>query len=383
MTSRVEGQRPTVREGQIVAKAKDIRGEMRTAPVLIIAENPAMHEAVKPHPELVEGEGRLKVGPLYGTVWVTTYHQPSERRLQTMTGKDIIGRIGEGEPKTVRALRWNHCQDIETAFRFMGHVGEVYDRRDGKEVQKTKRAIGAMKRIIRDFRSEETMTQERLDSLREATVSDLAQAGFYNARKEVKKQIASQGTLASGRDSEGRINDLVSRSRAASAWLKAIHELMFAGQVREKFPYLRDLVLLERARERLDLEFAVRIIDNVLRLGNNNRDISRTLSSVAHFSRRNLTSNRPKANPYKGPAVIAHVSLFGSRHEGTVRILEAYLGEERARQMLSVPSIIAVYRDTTRSAMGRWEEISERLSAARSELALALEVGDDGLVEAA
>jgi hypothetical protein len=365
-------------EGRIVEMRtwrgnKTLDARMGSESVQIVHENPEK-APIAQLPRLLS-DRRIRVDPLTGYVYTLSYRDPGQKDItHLITEENTVYQRGES-PKKVSLQRPNRYHDIESAIRSMEHVFDKYERHDGSEVGKTKKAVEVMRRILPEFRGN-TPSEERLAEISEMAIRELTAAGFTNAEKIIKQDLAEQIIRATQVDVLGRVNPLISRSVIASAWVKTTRELLFEKKVREKYSYLYALLSNEREMERFYLVQAVRGgIDNISARGEKNHEAGNAIRNFEHFSRQYL-GFRINVNPYRGPAMYTHVSLFGPRFEGQIQILRAYAGNEETANILTIRPIQNVYLDTTRSAMSRWEEISERLSTAREDLVAALAIGE-------
>ncbi len=362
------------REIQIMGGNRTMDKRMDAEPYRMVEEEPA-NQDIEYFPRLADDK-RIRVNRLTGKLYISAFREPGKRNVTGLiTEENTIFKRGQN-PEAISLRRWNTYPDIETAIRGMEHVFDKYDRQDGEEVDKTKRAVLVMRAVLKEFRTG-AMTEERLSELSEMTARELVNAGFVDAEKLIKQKILDQLMLAAGTDSLDRMNPLISRTRIASAWLKTTHELLFAKRVREKYSYLYTLLSAERDLERFHLEQMIRGIDNLLERGFRNREIRRSIFSLEGFSRRYLGLRIP-ASPYRGASMLAHVMLFGARFEAQRQIAREYAGEE-GEALLDLPSIVSVYHDDRRMAIERWEEIADRLDSAKARLSVALQVGEHNL----
>ncbi len=377
-----ETQRKVPREVSISYSQKQIRDRMQSENLVVIPWDEEVYAHVKSLPELVRGDNRVHFERDAGQLWLDKYYEP--RGEVDLDKSTIIYRRGIGEPSKVMALRSDKFETIEDMIRGAGYVADQYDRKTGSAVLKTKQVIGAIRWLIHELRTDEPMTEGRREELIDTTVSMLSAAGFYDARKEIKKKIAAQVTAAAHQDSLSRDNSLVARSELGSALLKTTEELLFAKLVNEKYPYLYVALNTEREFERFIMEQGVERIEQVLKLREGNKEIRRALSSLQGFMQNYIGSGRVKAAPYRGPAAFAYASIMGSRANFMNQRLEYYVGPEHVSlvpQMLQKDTLYEVYIDPQNPpALQTWEEeIAPRLGTAQTHLQLALESGESGL----
>lgn len=364
------------REVLILRTAKSLPLRMETDPLLVIEESPA-NRRIDQFPELTDDK-RVRFNPFAGDIYISVFREAPVRVQGRSSSEIVLFQRGEN-PQNISARRWNKYPDIETAIRGMEHVEEKYEKKGGQEVIKIKQVIGLMRDLLGVFRIG-MVTEETLKDLEEKTIEGLAAAGFPDADKTIKQKLADQLLLASRKDSTDRINPLVSRSRIASAWVKATGELLNAKLIREKYSYLNLLLSNERDLERFHLEQASEFVNNILLRGLGNKEVERSLWNLRSYSSRYLGSGDIKVNPYRYPSMLAHVFLFGFQSDGQRRIIRTYSGSSETVKLLSqVKPVQELLVDGLVSREERFNEVSIALDFAKELYTGALETGDRNL----
>ena len=364
--------RPESVERRILASASKLPAKMGKESLRLVPENEVKFSEIKRYPYLNGDNKRIRFSPFTGELYISTYRNSQKKGLQLPEGKTILMQRGKNPP-TETLQRWNQYPDVECAIRGAGHILDHYGKEDGKMVKSTRGAIDLTKRLLTKFESGE-VNKENIDAITQEAFGELALLGFSNAEKPIRQKIALQIAEASGKDSLDRLNPLISRTRLASAWLKAIRELLVAKKVREKFSAVATDLLTERAVERFYLSQSTVLIQDVLK----SQGVDDLKSKIPGLKRFFLTFVGPetiKVAPYRKSALLSRYLLFGVRNISERNLLiEISSNEKEAAELLRVTPIDKIFEESLFIKNARLE-IQERLTESLASINSALDKG--------
>jgi hypothetical protein len=244
-------------------------------------------------------------------------------------------------------------------------------------VKNTRGAISLTQRLLTKFESGE-VNRENIEKIVQETSSELALLGFDNAEKPIRQKLALQITNAAGKDKLERLNPLISRTRLASAWLKAIRELLVAKKIREKFFAVETDLLSERTIERFYLSQATVLIQGMLENQNTN-DLKSKIPALKEFFSIFLTPEKIKVAPYRKSALLSRYSLFGTRNESERDLLIiTSANEQESVDILALAPIDKILQNSL-SAKDAYQEIQGRLAESLGSIKNSLDKGDRDL----
>lgn len=354
-------------ETRLLRTAPALSYRMSREPLSFVVEDRSVHAYAErlrdclfsPH------EPRVRFDPFTGEIYISSWRHKKSRNDETVhldQGTIELGQRGK-KPKGTIYLRWSRYPDIQTAIRGVGHIIEGYEKDGGDKIEGAKAAIGLVMEALPQFR-EERITEKELKGMTEKAEEVLTQAGFMDARTPNRQKLTIQILAAFRKDSAGRINPLISRTRLSSAWLKLIKELLFAGMAREKYGQILNVLLVEDEAERFYMESAQRVLNDLL-ISNNNIDLDQAIKVTRAVSRELLTPEVVKVAPYRRAALVSTAFLFGVETDRQRRILEKILAGERnlLEIVLKRKSIEQVKDEYSFDWSVPREELEERLKA--------------------
>ncbi len=361
-------------EKRILRSTAKLPSRMEKEPLRLVPENVVKFNEVKQYPYLNEDNNKIRFNPFTGEIYLSTYRDSlrKESERQPLEGEIILMQRGR-KPLQEILQRWNKYPDVECAIRSAEHVLDRYGKEKGEMVENMRGVINLTKRLLTKFESRE-VNKENIEKIAQETLHELAVLGFSNAEKPIRQKLALQITNAAGKDKLERVNPLISRTRLASAWLKAIRELLVAKKVREKFSTAITDLLSERAIERFYLSQVTILIQDMLT--NQNVDYLKSKISVLKtFSSTFLTPEKIKVAPYRKSALLFHYSLFGVRNESEKDLLIiTSANEQESVDMLALIPIDKILADSLYEKRA-YQEIQERLSQSLASIKNALDKG--------
>lgn len=265
-------------EGRILGSDPKLTAANRLAKrkFKIISENEG-NDFVDHFPHIFPQETGVRYSPFDGNVWIATYF-PSD------DAEDIVLK------------RWSKHTSLESATGASAEILSQYDS-EGIIVGKTMTLARFIKFKLSQF-GEGSITHEQLIEFRNEADVVLQDLGFEKKHRPSDTIVTERVRSAMGRDSMGRRNPLISRTRLASALLTVLTEREFHDKVAAKHHRLFLALLGEQQLE----EACVKLI-------------------LAEFSKRNFTPEvlkkaaldpLVKTSPYRIPVMQAYASLFGT-----------------------------------------------------------------------
>lgn len=220
--------------------------------------------------------------------------------------------------KTTRAGRptFSTHRTVENAIRSAGHVHERYRQTGGVEVEHAKGLISLIKDALHQFRYEK-ITKEVLEDMLTKAERALKRSGYLKSRIPNRKKIVNQMLAAFHTDSANHINDMISRTRLASAWMKLISELLKNKRIRDKYHNIMELLTVEKLVEEFHLREVRQIMDEIIQTTDYDQ-IKKLIMILKERCETNLISTNIKAAPYRLPALLTRAYLFGivsNKHE--------------------------------------------------------------------
>lgn len=361
-------------EKRILRSTAKLPLRMEKESLRLVPENVVKFNEIKQYPYLNENNNKIKFNPFTGEIYISTYRHNSKGELQSQfPEKEIIlmqrGRI----PSQEIFQRWNQYPDVECAIRSAEHVLERYGKEEGDMVKNTLGVIDLTKRLLTKFESGE-VSKENIEKIAQETLQELNTFGFSSAEKPIRQKLALQITNATGKDSLDRVNPLISRTRLASAWLKAIRELLVAKKIREKFYAVSMDLLSERSNERFCLNQVAILIQDILQ-NQNITELKSKIDGLREFSLFYLTPEKIKAAPYRRPALLARYYLFGAKNESERNLAIAISTDKQEAvnllTLLPIDKVLAnaLFKKNTQ------QEIQERLTESLGAIRKALDKG--------
>jgi len=306
-------------ERRIIRATSKLPGKMEKESLIIEPENITSFNEVKQFPYLIENNNKIKFDPFTGELYIATYrHNLKKEASPQMPVENIIYTQPHRKPVETIFKRWSRYLNIESAIRRTEHVLDNYEK-SGKRVKDTQGIVSLTKNLLAKFESGE-VNNENIEEIARETSDRLALLGFDKAEKPIKQRLAQQITFATGKDTLGRINPLISTTRLASAWLKAIQELLAAKRIREKFSETATGLLSERSLERLYLNQAAKSMQEIMD-SQETDDLKLKINFLKDFSLSYLTPEKIKAAPYRRTALLSRYSLFGVKNKDERNLL--------------------------------------------------------------
>ena len=365
-------------EKRILGSTPRLPAKMEKESLRLVPENVVKFNEVKQCPYLNENNNRIRFNPFTGKIYISTYRHSSknESQHQQFEGEIILMQRGKSPSREV-SQRWNQYPDVECAIRSAGHVLDHYGKEKGEMVENTRGVINLIKRLLTEFESGE-VNKYNIEEIAQETSLELTLLGFSNAEKPIRQKLALQITNAAGEDKLGRLNPLISRTRLASAWMKAIRELLVAKKVREKFSAVTIDLLWERAIERFCLSQATVSIQDMLE-NQNVDDLKPKIHALKAFFSTFLTPEKIKVAPYRKSALLSHYSLFGVKNESEKDLLILTSGnEQESVNILAFTPIDKILQGSLFLKNACWE-IQERLMESSASIKNALDEGAKNL----
>lgn len=254
------------------AKASAKLGEQK---IKIVSENPD-NDFIKVFPHVFFQEEGVRYNPDDGTLWVASYHPTAE-------AKDVLYK------------RWSKHSSLESATGASAEILSKYDK-EGNMAQKTQVLDTFIRGKLKQF-GEGAITDAQLDEFRDESEGVLKELGFSNPRKPSKTKVAEQVKKAMGKDSLGRRNPLISRTRLASALLTVLTEYEFQDRVAAKHLRLFIAFLGEQQLEESIVQSVIESFEN----GNYQPDILKDAVRISVV----------KAKPFRKPIMQAYALTFG------------------------------------------------------------------------
>lgn len=267
--------------------------------------------------------------------------------------------------KNINRVRWSRLEDIEAGVRQADHIIDAYDPEGGKEVGKTKQVIELVKDLSKDFQ-QSGLTHMDIRLIAEKGALGLLQAGFINAQRSQRLEIADKITRAAQLDSKTRVNSSRSRLILSHVWVDLIRELLVGRVTEDKYTSIQAKLIREREFERFLLGQVVAHIDGLSGKTESFED-PRRLQEIKAFAREYLSPQMVKLKPY---ARMAAISRFLIVNTGTAEELDAlrkYIGDE-ADMYAGTPAL-------TSQNLSREERI-RRLGGIKTMIEEGLEIGE-------
>ncbi len=367
-------------ERRILRSTPNLPAKMGKESLHLVPENIVRFNEVKQYPFFNENNRGIRFSPFTGEIYISTYRHSLKNESQSQPSEEEIVLMQRGRKPSQEILqRWNKYPDIECAVRSAEHVLNLYGKEGGEMVDNTRGAINLTKRLLTKFELR-GINKENLEIITQETLEELALLGFGDAEKPIRQRIALQITNAVGKDKLERLNPLISRTRLASAWLKAIRELLVAKKVREKFSVVMTDLLSERTIERFYLSQAAILIQDMLE-NQNSDDLKSKISVLKTFSSTFLTPEKIKVAPYRKAALLSHYSLFGIRNKSEKDLLiVASENEQESLDILSFKPINEVLEGALFKKNACWE-VQERLIKSLVTIKNVLDKGGNDLKE--
>lgn len=271
------------------------------------------YEEVLGYPTLFESkhEGRfVKFDPLSGAVWTSSWvnSKVKPQEIDKAKYRVVSGRWTNAEKVVLQ--RWQGFDNIETAARAADHIYEKYVPQQGTVARKNDQLIDFANELLVEFNAR-PLDDDRLQDLYTLVESNLPALGLTSAMKLIKVQIAQQLRAATQEDSLGRVNSLVSRTRVASAWLKAIQESFFNMKVENKYSRSKFVLESERNLERFYIERVLIYAERIYDLNLADPTSVAKVRELQAFSETFLSPASIRVAPYRIPALLFTDSLFG------------------------------------------------------------------------
>lgn len=361
--------------GRMARSVSKLPRRMSEGSVIIVVENVDKFNEVEGYPNLNEYDNRIRFSPFTGEIYISTYRE-NAKRLEQAVGAEVILMQRGANPLQKMSKRWNGYSDIECAIRATGHILDKSNKK-GKMVKNTLGAIDLTKHLLSKFESGE-VNKENIEMIAQETFQELASLGFINAEKPIRQKLTAQIIKATEKDILERVNPLISRTRLASAWLKAIRELLVAKKVREKFSAILTDLSSERDVERFYLSQVAELVRDMLENQEMNSFKSEVLDLKTLCSDF-LTPEKIKVSPYRKPALLVKYCLFGVRNE-LERNLAIVMSadEQEAVNILDITPIDKIIENAIFRNNAHWE-IQDRLALALESMNSALNKGDRDL----
>lgn len=339
--------------------------KMTTEPMRLVPENPVKFKEVERYPCLDENDSRVRFNPFTCEVYFSSYRHRirGEPERPQLEGEVVLMQRGK-KPSEEVLLRWSRYPDIEQAIRGAGHILIRYGKEEGQMIKNTRDVISLARNLLSRF-GEREVNRENIEQIAQATSEVLARLGFLDAEKPIKQKLAAQIISAAGKDRLQRVNPLISRTRLASAWLKATRELLAAKKVREKFSTILAELSNERDIERFYLSQARELMQEIV-ISIDIADLRAKVNTLKEFLANFFTPDKVKVAPYRRTALLIAYSLFGVRNKEERNLLIRMLGnEEESKEILSlkpIDGILVDSEDTKRTSLEVQERVAESLA---------------------
>ena len=266
-------------------------------------------------PLLFEGEKRIRFNPTYGGIFIKRYR--TRRRKKEMDINQDEQGIQESFPidigkKTKLEVEpeWPQLGTVENAIKTAKHIVEE-NSVDSHRVKKLESTLQLTHYLFEAFTSGE-ITDENLREYLGTGYEMLQQSGMLRPGSPNREDAVEQIVSALDKDSLGRFNPLISKTRLASASIKLLYENLVAGQTVQKYTYLLNALLyVERESERMYLEQILRQSLLILNLSPNNPVFKQFRDALQENAFQLLGLDVMKVAPYRRPALWYLMYVFG------------------------------------------------------------------------
>ena len=364
-------------EKRFLRSGPKLQRKMSEGPIILLAENPEKYKKINQFRSHNEFDKWIIFDPFSGEIHISTYRHKRKTRVGNPPEEDILMQRGK-KPSEETYLRLSGYPDIEHAIRGVSHILDSYGKKDGEMVVNTKGMIGFTKHLLDKFR-QGAVNKENIDEIAKETAVRLGNLGFLDAKKPIRQDLAMQIISAAGLDKMQRVNPLISRTRLASAWLKATRELLVADIIRRKFSAILIYLTTEREFERFYLTQGANLMQETLESKTYN-DLTVKVNDLKEFCFAFFIAEKLKASPYRNPAIVANYFLFGAKDWSDKNLLAKMLGDVESRKILALRPIDRILTDSKNIEIFPLG-VQERVKMALESINGALRKGDENLEE--
>lgn len=357
LISRVDPQSPS----GLLYKAPEIVKRRQAKKPIYGVEHEGRQAIVVRFPNLLHADERIKYNPSTGDVYIGSW---TRRKSKNPKQKDEALR------------RWNKWGDIETAIRGATHIVEKH--RDGGEISNALHAVHGLTQSLFDGFTSGEITLKNVSDYLDKAVTILEINHLIKPTTPNRQLLVDQIISALKKDSLGRFNPLVSRTRLASSAIKLLHELFIAGQTQQKYNLLLTSILqVERETERF---FINQILDKSKELLATEYGDSATVQSKAlwKLSVALLNPDFIKVAPYRKPAIMFVGYVFGFPEKYREKWEEMFIkifGEDNLKV------IKFIHENSNNGDIEYDEKFKERLTHGIQILDEALSLGERNLIK--
>lgn len=348
--------------------------------VVIIPKNPEVSRRVEAMPRLFfdDHKNRVRFDPFSGEVWVSSFIDNDE---VVTSPKGVMEKAGRGDAKVIVQL-WSKSDDISMAIRRERRIAAKLGK-EGDVVLGTKKLIATLFELIPQY-EEGIVTSDSLPGIQEEMGRVVLESGYGNVRKQNKLVAAERAIRAVQPDPRGFVNPLIARTVAAGSIKLLVAELINAKLGREKHEWILARLTAENELERFIFEEGIKVLEAIENLPSGHKEFVSEVLAARDFFTRFLKPSIIKAAPYRIPAVMARVNLFGMRGKEeetfTQRVLKDDEDFQRFRTQVRI-DVMARDLDTLKSndkeTVAR--HIKNRIVESIDYLKIGLEVGADRL----
>lgn len=267
----------------------------------IALQSPYVFEEERPKNHSSETERGIRFNQFTGALYI-----PSLRPGKSSLADRVVRKRTEG--KGEESIRWAPYNSIEALMRATIYASHNY-RPGGQYRVNAERFMGHVDELIERFDRGE-ISRENIDEVLLETIDVFDHVGFGNPQRENKKDATRQAIKALDQDSLGRFpNKLISQTRLASAWVKGLHEFLRGSHVVGKYEQYFDALASERLTERLAVAEVIGVAEKAI--DTDGAKLRKVVAELKDVTTEAFRVDLIKAAPYRVPALIFNVGLFG------------------------------------------------------------------------
>lgn len=377
--------------GRLWKKRREEKMMERKERTLLIVRDTSEYQQISSLPKLTGEIGPYggvsydALGNIYTFYWPEKKTKIAEDGKRYIPGEDLVNirvlnrkrirtDIFDDLPKSikVRELVYRKVDsDVETAIRMQRHILKRFQL-DPKEygTESLTNEVELARKVIERTDKLAFMyirgkvTEKDLLRLAEQTEVFLEDVGLLDPEDPDKMIMREQLLKASEKDILDRINPMVARVRARSAYLAASRRLIVGGMVVRKYATNEQILIYERENIRWTLKTASTRLESMLRHADFRRpdgDSTRKQRAAIANMLRTMSGEGghldiPKLKPYLLPARQVIVNLIGSPERGK-RLNTRILGKVTASKLYEqIPVTILVIEGNFSEARDRMKQ---------------------------
>ncbi len=362
-----EGSRPqnNIERAVVLQTHTDIPAKLDRERVIVVPRNLEDDIAKRKLREL--GDYRMRANPV-GELFIDRF-----RSTGIQVGlSDVPPSIDLGfDSREVVEKLWPRIPNVETGIRYTNHIADEYDKRNGQETLSIRTIHDAMRQVSLELQKP---VGERIpwDELEQMVAAAIVKSGFDNARDTNKLGIKDAMLAAVKKDRLDRPNSARTRLMLAHL-IPDLTKMRLRNQPKyNKYRYLESVLYKERARDRMPFEEFIRSVRELSAMDSKNHNRPILKNKIRHDAYQQMKPLRIKTAPYVQLGAVARFLMFGKKTEEQQKLLAGYIGEDLARETVSVP----VYSEFTTE-----EDQINRLIRVADYLEASLEEADGQLPE--